>query len=532
MGGIMRLNPGNYQVRGFAINNRAPIKNGCYSLLETEYGRWLVGALEGLYLFDVARGLVSQHPAVTKEPELGKRLITALFKDRAERIWIGTDEGFYRLSSQDETIQTQADLFPSVERTGFYVHQIMQDSDGRIWIASSKGLLEYSDISEPRLYTIEDGLPDNNVRAVLGGGGNGDLWICSGRILCWLNVGTRTVTVINRPTGNEFAEGAAIVGSNGLFYFGGLGGLTCFNPNDMYSNPFSPKPYFSSVDFDGRSRGDMVRNENGACVSVSASAIKGPLVVHWSVVNPLSYGANIFYFRLDGLDDKWHKTESRQATFMNLAPGNYILQLRCANNEGILCNGSVSMAVHIIPRWWQSRIFRALLILFSIIIFCFALTLVASLLRTKMKLHTRDAEVRRLEDDLEKTRELISGQIRDGLPGVTASDGDFLHRARQIVEANIDNEAFCSDDFAAQMYISRSKLYARIHETTGGTVSDYIRKIRFERACTLLSDDRYSISEISAMVGFSSPSYFATSFKKHMGCLPKEYGKRGDDAAS
>ena len=36
-------------------------------------------------------------------------------------------------------------------------------------------------------------------------------------------------------------------------------------------------------------------------------------------------------------------------------------------------------------------------------------------------------------------------------------------------------------------------------------------------------DRKYSISEISSMVGFNSPSYFATSFKKHVGCLPTEY---------
>ena len=40
-----------------------------------------------------------------------------------------------------------------------------------------------------------------------------------------------------------------------------------------------------------------------------------------------------------------------------------------------------------------------------------------------------------------------------------------------------------------------------------------------------MEDGRYSISEISDMVGFNTPSYFTTCFKKHIGCLPTEWVK-------
>lgn len=523
MGGIMRLDPQRLQARGFAINDRAPIKNGCYSLLETTDGRWLVGSLEGLFLFNVRSGEISSHPAVSAVPELGKRLITVLYKDRSERIWIGTDEGFYRLSTSDGSVWTQAELFPEVGAAGFHVNQIIQDSDGRIWIASSRGLLEYSGISKPRLYTTHDGLPDDNVRSVLCD--NGDLWLCCGRKICRLKAETRTVTTINRPTGNEFVDGAACVGPDGLLYFGGLGGLTRFDPDEMYSNPYSPLPYFSGVDIDGRYSGKLERDSSGACVSVVVPTDKVPLIVQWAVVNPLSYGGDVFYYRFGGVDDKWHRTENRQETFTNLAPGNYTMQLRCANNEGVFCDGAVSLSVRVLPRWWQSWQFHILIVLVSVFLLGLVVYTVASLIRAKIEIHTRNAEIRRLEDNLDKTRNLISGQIQTGLYGEASADGEFLHRATQVVEDNIDNEAFSSDEFALQMYMSRSKLYTRIQETTGGTVADFIRKIRFDRAAALLLEGRYTVSEISAMVGFSSPSYFATSFKKYTGSLPKDYGK-------
>ena len=55
---------------------------------------------------------------------------------------------------------------------------------------------------------------------------------------------------------------------------------------------------------------------------------------------------------------------------------------------------------------------------------------------------------------------------------------------------------------------------------------EFIKKIRFSEACRLLKEGRYNIAEISSMVGFSTPSYFATSFKKYIGCLPTEYIKQ------
>ena len=35
-----------------------------------------------------------------------------------------------------------------------------------------------------------------------------------------------------------------------------------------------------------------------------------------------------------------------------------------------------------------------------------------------------------------------------------------------------------------------------------------------------------TVSEISFMVGYNTPSYFAARFKKYIGCLPTEYGKK------
>lgn len=106
-------------------------------------------------------------------------------------------------------------------------------------------------------------------------------------------------------------------------------------------------------------------------------------------------------------------------------------------------------------------------------------------------------------------------------------DEEFLSKAVSVVEKNLEKPDFSADDFALEMGMSRSSLHLKMKGITGESTTEFIRKIRFNQACKLLKEGRYNVAEISTMVGFSTPSYFSTSFKKYIGCMPSEYAKGG-----
>ena len=105
-------------------------------------------------------------------------------------------------------------------------------------------------------------------------------------------------------------------------------------------------------------------------------------------------------------------------------------------------------------------------------------------------------------------------------------DEKLLRKAIEVVEKNMDNAEFSTEQFAREMNMSRSNLHLKLKAITGKSAIDFIHKIRFNRACQLLQEGKYTISEISFMVGYNTPSYFAARFKKYIGCLPTEYGKK------
>ena len=129
----------------------------------------------------------------------------------------------------------------------------------------------------------------------------------------------------------------------------------------------------------------------------------------------------------------------------------------------------------------------------------------------------------RLQDKVTKSMEISPEKI-----SFNAMDEQILNKAIHIVEQNIDNAEFSTEEFARAMNMSRSNLHLKLKALTGESALDFIRKIRFKEACRLLKDGRYSVSEISDMVGFNTPSYFATCFKKYMGCLPTEYIRKNN----
>jgi AraC-like DNA-binding protein len=71
--------------------------------------------------------------------------------------------------------------------------------------------------------------------------------------------------------------------------------------------------------------------------------------------------------------------------------------------------------------------------------------------------------------------------------------------------------------------MSRSTLYTKLLQITGQTPVEYIRAFRLERAAILMEKSNMTIAEIAYQVGFTTPNYFARSFKQKFSMLPSEY---------
>lgn len=106
------------------------------------------------------------------------------------------------------------------------------------------------------------------------------------------------------------------------------------------------------------------------------------------------------------------------------------------------------------------------------------------------------------------------------------NDDKFLAKATEFVMKNIDNADFSARALIVELGMSRTKLYHKFKTLTGESPIDFINRIRFNEAARLLQEKTKSISEISEMVGFKSPSYFSRAFRRYFGVLPSHYSNK------
>ncbi|MEX2594854.1 MAG: two-component regulator propeller domain-containing protein [Anditalea sp.] len=107
----------------------------------------------------------------------------------------------------------------------------------------------------------------------------------------------------------------------------------------------------------------------------------------------------------------------------------------------------------------------------------------------------------------------------------TQADEQFLQEANNIILENMSNELFGVSELAEAMNMSQSSLLRKIKGISELTPNGYIKLVRLKRAAELLHKGQYNITEVSEMVGFSSPSYFAKCFQRQFNKLPKEVAK-------
>ena len=99
----------------------------------------------------------------------------------------------------------------------------------------------------------------------------------------------------------------------------------------------------------------------------------------------------------------------------------------------------------------------------------------------------------------------------------------FLHNIKEITEKNLDNSLFGVEDLAEEIGMSRSQVHRKLRALTNKSASLYIKNYRLYRAAELLDSTTDTISEIAYQVGFSSQTYFSSSFRELHAKTPTEY---------
>ncbi len=109
---------------------------------------------------------------------------------------------------------------------------------------------------------------------------------------------------------------------------------------------------------------------------------------------------------------------------------------------------------------------------------------------------------------------------------IKSSEEIFLLKTIKLIENNLTSNTFNVKILAEKLNMSQATLYRKVKMFTDLSITQFIKSIRLKRAAQLLKLQKYSISEISNMVGFSDIAYFRKIFFNQFDMNPSVYAKK------
>ena len=321
-------------------------------------------------LFELVEGKFVRRLAL-EENHAGELL--ALHIDSRGSLWLGTTKGLMlRQSDQFKLIGT-TDGLPSDT-----ISQILEDDFGRLWCGGRSGLFS---VALNDLYDVAAGRASH----------------CGG-----ITFGSdEGLPGTSSPTGRQPMAWKA---RDGRLWFASSEGLVGINPMAAVLER-QPPPVFI----------DQVLIDNGMAVPGDRLVVPpGSRQVDFSMV-ALNYSAPEkvrLRHQLVGFDPAWVENgRERLASYVHLPPGNYQMRVIAANQDGVWTERGASLAVIVIPSWWQRWWFSAGVLI------CFT-ALIAGIVRywshrrLKRRLHNLQHE-----HTLDMERARIARDLHDELGG-------------------------------------------------------------------------------------------------------------------
>jgi PAS domain S-box-containing protein len=335
-------------------------------------GNLWVGTMEaGLWHIPANPGKAEKYLPL-QDPKTGMpytfKHIYAVHEDRFGALWIAGLDGIARYDTASKTLRRYTSEAGNPLTIGDnFVTSLLETRLGDLWVTTKGGGIARYDRERDvfKKMTVDNGLPHDNCYAILEDGA-GLLWISTDNGLCSYNPKTgaiRRYDIEDGLQGNEFNRFSYYQSASGEMFFGGTGGVNSFFPDLLRDNPTPPLAAIVNVrDIGGdttysvayRGEIDLTHSQNNLSVEAAALEFTRP-------------ERNVYSWRLEGVDTGWTEAKrERWITYTNLSPGEYHLQVKVANADGVWNAETATLLLHIHPAWWQTWWFRVFVVLAAV----------------------------------------------------------------------------------------------------------------------------------------------------------------------
>lgn len=329
---------------------------------------WFGNNKEGLLIFNPAtqtwrkpgeaEGFISQSPS-------------CLLADPARKtVWIGTEDyGLFRFDepSGQFKLYRPDEAAPESSLGAYIVFGLCRDGQGKIWAATDPGGVSRFDYDAPpgQAFTTlntQNGLPSNQATSVLSDQ-NGNVWVGTTKGLAWVDARSLRLRSWSRHSGlrNEAIDLPLNPGAAGEVIIGGKTGYESFFPDSLLAEAHDPRVLLTSFKvFDQERLNTLNLND---LQRTSLTWEENFFTFDFASANFSRPEKNEYAARLIGFDRDWQMLGSRRSvSYTNVPPGAYILEVK-TGREGLWNEPGLRLEIEILPPFWATWWFRALMFL-------------------------------------------------------------------------------------------------------------------------------------------------------------------------
>lgn len=386
--------------------------NFIVTIFQTTNKEILIGTYSGLYKYNKSNDNFSIIKDVPSDA-----FVYSIYEDHSGTIWVGTiGDGIYYFNTQrKEKGNINLKDIKKDHRIRNNVISIFEDSNHNLWFATEgSGVSLYNTTAKSFTnYSTKNGLPSNLIFKILEDSKK-RIWMTTSKgLVCFDPFNNNTMQIYTTANGilnSQFNYNSGYQDAQGVLYFGSLGGMISFKPENFLPEHFIPDLYITGIQINNAEVDIAVKNSPLKKSVINTTKLtlqhnQSSLSFDFAAINFSAPEMTQYAFQLEGLDNTWTYLKSnRRVYFTNLSPGNYIFKVKTVNDSGEKYSNERKFEIKILSPWWATTWAYSLYIVTGLVIIIFLFQSYKNRLKLKH-------EIKFARHEYEKEKEILQSKF-------------------------------------------------------------------------------------------------------------------------
>ena len=403
--GVLRYDPHTQQFVHYEQDANRGLKTVTSFALQEQQRLW-IGSTRGVWYANLTEKQLHNVESYQGYDQIKDKIIYSIAWQAPDSLWVGTDDGLFHLSAQNQLIQEISERKGTANRLADNaINTLFVDTQNQLWVATENGLdqLQSWDGSHAYFLSVDEELNiEPAYTANIRPDDHGRIWHYKGLY----DLPNKSSLSLNDNHGWDIGTiwlGAVEQTQDNTIIFGGNEGLLLVQANRFQSWQYQPPLAITHISVDNQT--SWFDNQQ----TIALTAANRSFSVEFSSLDYTAPAQVKYAWRLHGFDDDWiyGDANNRRATYTNLPPGNYNLEIKGSNRSGVWTDNVINLKISQAPKWYENAWFLALMLLSAAAVIWWLLARRTShLIRQKEKLDVLvQAQTEQLQEaNIEKDR--------------------------------------------------------------------------------------------------------------------------------